>query len=208
MTDARIQVEGETLDAAIATAEKTLGITSLLQLEYELDRDHFRKGADTVKIHAWKRQGEHLEAVGFAVEFVSGFLDRFGAPRAQFRFIEEQDKTILSFSAGDAGSLIIGRDGKNLDALQHVLTKSMIRRGIDYKVVLDVEEYRLRREDRIRAQAREACLRVLDDRRSLTMEPMNSYERRIVHLEVLKHEELKSRSVGHGKLKKLEIAPA
>ncbi len=208
MTDVRIQVEGETLDAAIAAAEKELGISSTFQLEYQFDREHFRKGADTVKIVAWRREGEHLDAVGFAIEFVSGFLERFGAPKGQFNFIEDSGKTVLSFSAGDAGSLLIGRDGKNLDALQHVLSKAMMHRGFDHKVVLDIEEYRMRREDRIRAQAREACFRVIDDGRPLTIGPMNSYERRLVHIEVRKHDELTSRSVGRGKLKKLEIAPA
>ena len=209
MTEDRIAVEGGSLNEALDNAGEALGVGSDHEFDFEYDKDHFRSGADTVRIFAWRRDPKLLEAVGFAREFVVGFLDRFGVEDARVRVIEEDEKVILSVNApGKEGNLLIGREGKNLDALQHVLTAAMVHQGSDLKAVIDVEEYRSRREDRIRDQAQGAIRDVLNYGDPVALEGLNSYERRIVHVEVKKHDNLRSRSVGNGKTKKLEIARA
>ena len=208
MDQERITVEGDDLNDALNSAIEALGVTGDHEFEYEFDKNHFRSGADTVRLFVWKKDPQMLQAVGFAHEFVLGFLERFGVEDGRVRVIEETDKVTLSVAApGKTGNLLIGREGKNLDALQHVLTASMVHHGYETKAVIDVEEYRSRREDRIRERARELCEDVLHSGESITVGPMNSYERRLVHMEVKQHEGLKSRSVGHGKMKDLEIAP-
>ncbi len=208
MDQERITVEGTDLNDALNRAIEALGVTGDHEFEYEFDKEHFRQGAATVRLYVWKKDPQMLEAVGFAHEFVLGFLDKFGVEDGRVRVIEEADKVTLSVAApGKTGNLLIGREGKNLDALQHVLTAAMVHQGHETKAVIDVEEYRSRREDRIRERAREVCEDVLHSGESISVGPMNSYERRLVHVEVKRHDGLKSRSVGHGKMKKLEIAP-
>jgi spoIIIJ-associated protein len=207
MGQEKIAIEGESLNDALDNACKELGVESDHEFEFEYDRQHFRSGASTVRIFAWKRDPQILEAVGFAHEFVVGFLQRFGVGDAHVRVIEEDEKVTLSVNApGQEGNLLIGREGKNLDALQHVLTAAMTHRGSNLKAVIDVEEYRSRREDRIRDQAQGAIRDVLNNGDLVSIGPMNSYERRLVHVEVKKHDNLRSRSVGDGKMKKVEIA--
>ncbi len=77
---------------------------------------------------------------------------------------------------------IIGRDGETLEAVQFLLNRLIQSKDKDApKVIVDCEHYRSMREDRIVQRVRELAERVRISGRSLQLEPMNSYERRIVH---------------------------
>src|SRR5438445_12256094 len=77
---------------------------------------------------------------------------------------------------------LIGRDGEMLDAIQFLLNRLLQARDKDAeKVIVDCEHYRSMREDRIVQRVRELADRVRITGRSLQLEPMNSYERRLVH---------------------------
>lgn len=201
----RIAVEGESLEAALRAARAELGVQGDHEFGYEFDREHFRSGADTVRIYVWPKDVDVMGATSYAMDFVHGFLERFGVENGQVKVDEQDGKTVLSLTVGDAGNILIGRDGKNLAALQHILTKALIHQGHDQKVVLDVEDYRARREDKLRDQAQSAIHAVRRDREIIELGPMNSYERRIIHLEVRKHDDVDSRSVGRGQFKTVEI---
>jgi len=79
-------------------------------------------------------------------------------------------------------SLLIGRHGQTLDAIQE-LTRMVVGRRLDQRVrvVVDVEDYRKRREARLAEQARELAERVRDGGQEEEFDPMNSYERKLVH---------------------------
>jgi spoIIIJ-associated protein len=79
-------------------------------------------------------------------------------------------------------ALLIGRHGQTLDAIQE-LTRMIVSRRLDerIRVIVDVEDYRKRREDRIEARAREAAQRALRTGREEELEPMNPFERKLVH---------------------------
>ena len=77
---------------------------------------------------------------------------------------------------------LIGRDGETLEAIQFLLNRLLQARDKDAeKVIVDCEHYRSMREDRIVQRVRELAERVRITGRSLQLEPMNSYERRLVH---------------------------
>jgi spoIIIJ-associated protein len=77
---------------------------------------------------------------------------------------------------------LIGRDGETLDAIQFLLNRLLQAKDKDAeKVIVDCEHYRSMREDRIVQRVRELAERVRITGRSLQLEPMNSYERRLVH---------------------------
>ena len=77
---------------------------------------------------------------------------------------------------------LIGRDGETLDAIQFLLNRLLQAKDKDVeKVIVDCEHYRSMREDRIVQRVRELADRVRITGRSLQLEPMNSYERRLVH---------------------------
>lgn len=82
----------------------------------------------------------------------------------------------------DDMALLIGRDGQTLDAIQE-LTRMVVGRRLDQRirVIVDVGDYRKQREGRLADQARELAERVLQTGQEEELEPMNSYERKLVH---------------------------
>jgi spoIIIJ-associated protein len=79
-------------------------------------------------------------------------------------------------------ALLIGRHGQTLDAIQE-LTRLVVGRRLDerIRVIVDVEDYRKRREQRLEARARDLAQKVLRSGREEELEPMNPYERKLVH---------------------------
>ena len=93
----------------------------------------------------------------------------------------EAGNIVLQIYTEESGRLI-GRDGETLEAIQFLLNRLVQAKDKDApKVVVDCEMYRSMREDRIVQRVRELAERVRITGRSLQLEPMNSYERRIVH---------------------------
>jgi spoIIIJ-associated protein len=94
----------------------------------------------------------------------------------------EAGNLVLQIYTEESGRLI-GRDGETLEAIQFLLNRLLQAKDKDAtgKVVVDCEHYRSMREDRIVQRVRELAERVRITGRSLQLEPMNSYERRIVH---------------------------
>lgn len=107
---------------------------------------------------------------------------------------------IIEVNGEDAGTLI-GHHGDTLDALQYLLNLAANRREDgekkDYvKVTLDIEGYRAKREETLRSLARKQAEKVLKNKKSIMLEPMNPYERRIIHSEVQFIEGVSTNSIG------------
>lgn len=103
---------------------------------------------------------------------------------------------------------IIGRRGETLDALQY-LTRLFVNRSEDNnkRVALNVGDYRSRREETLKALAKRQAQRVLKYSRSTALEPMNPYERRIIHTAIQEIEGVTSHSVGEGDRRRVVITP-
>lgn len=108
----------------------------------------------------------------------------------------------------DDYGIIIGRRGETLDALQY-LTSLAIKKSTDkyVRVTLNVGDYRAKREETLRALAIKNANYVVRSGRRYTFEPMNPYERRIIHTAVQEVEGATSRSVGNGMDRKVLIEP-
>ncbi len=109
---------------------------------------------------------------------------------------------------GDDLGILIGRHGETLAALQFVVNLVVGRRmGRWTRVVVDVEEYRMRRERTLRDIASRAADRVRRTRQTVTLEPMPSNERRIVHLTLQGDRFVSTHSIGEGEGRKVVISP-
>jgi len=109
---------------------------------------------------------------------------------------------------GDDLSLLIGRRGDTLEALQYIVRLIL---GNELKkpvpAVIDVEGYRARREQTLRRLARRMADQALERQRTLSLEPMPPNERRIIHLELRDNDRVKTESVGEGDRRKVTIIP-
>ncbi len=116
------------------------------------------------------------------------------------------DTLRVNLSGPDMG-IVIGKRGETLDALQH-LTSLVVNRGDNefLKVSLDAENYREKRNEALESLAHKLANKVVRTRRNTTLEPMNSYERRIIHSALQDHESVTTYSVGQGINRKVVIA--
>ena len=96
--------------------------------------------------------------------------------------VYEDKNAILLKVIGDDIAIIIGRRGETLDALQYITNLAVNKNSDTYKkVVIDVENYRIKREETLKRLAGRLAEKVIRTRKSVVLEPMNPYERRIIH---------------------------
>ena len=118
----------------------------------------------------------------------------------------ESGGPIIDLTGEDSG-LLIGRRGQTLQALQF-LVNLIVRRQFDgVRVVLDVENYRQRREASLREMASKIAERVAQTNRSITLEPMPPADRRIIHTCLTNHPRVSTESTGEGDSRKVTILP-
>lgn len=111
---------------------------------------------------------------------------------------------------GTGTGILIGHHGETLDAVQYLVNLAALRqskqKGGDYvKIVVDIENYRAKREETLRSLARRMAARAVKYKRNVFLEPMNAYERRIIHSELHSFENVSTHSVGADKNRKIII---
>ena len=121
-----------------------------------------------------------------------------------------EDGTRRITIVGDDASTLIGHHGDTLDALQYLANLACARKNIHgerdkSRVTLDIEGYRAKREETLRALARRMAAKALRNRRSVMLEPMTPYERRIIHSEIQGIEGVSTNSVGSDSNRKIVI---
>ena len=116
-----------------------------------------------------------------AKEFIDGLLEKMGIQGESFPTMGEENTLLVDIRGKDMGA-VIGRRGDTLDAIQY-LTSLSINRGREehIRVTLDTEGYRAKREESLNRLARKMAGKVLKYHKNMTLEPMNPYERRIIH---------------------------
>ena len=111
---------------------------------------------------------------------------------------------------GEDASILIGHHGDTLDALQYLANLASARKNANgerdkSRVTLDIEGYRAKREETLRALARKMAAKALRNKRSVMLEPMSAYERRIIHSEIQGIEGVSTNSVGSDNNRKIVI---
>ncbi|ADU76007.1 spoIIIJ-associated protein [Acetivibrio thermocellus AD2] len=121
--------------------------------------------------------------------------------------VEESEDTISLKIEGDDIGIIIGRRGETLDALQYLTSLVVNRSKEGYKrIVIDVENYRKKREETLIRLANRLADRVIKYKKNITLEPMNPYERRVIHSCLQNHKYVETYSVGEEPNRKVIIA--
>jgi len=122
---------------------------------------------------------------------------------------EGEATTPLAFDVmGDDLGILIGRRGQTLTCLQF-----MVRLIVGHQtktwvpIAVDVEGYRQRRSEKLRALAERLAERVITRKTPFTLEPMLAYERRIIHLALANHPDVTTESIGEGEARRVVIQP-
>ncbi len=110
--------------------------------------------------------------------------------------VSEQGGTVYVDITGEESGIIIGRRGETLDALQYITGLVVNKYGGRARVAIDVEDYRRKREDTLIALANRVAGKVVNYRKSITLEPMSPNERRIIHTALQDNRYVKTFSTG------------
>ena len=128
--------------------------------------------------------------------FIKGLLENMGS-NAVPHAVKREENSYHVERVGDDLGYLIGRRGDTLDAIQHLANYS-INRSVDgyIRINVDAEEYRAKREDSLRKYARKKAQQVLKNRRRTTLEPMNAYERHLIHSALQDMDNITTHSTG------------
>lgn len=176
-----IEISAKNVDDAITQATVQLGITSD-QLEYEvLDKGStgfLGIGSKNAVIKARKK----FSIDENVVEFLSSIFDAMKIEVEILAAVNEEEHIIEVELKGDDMGILIGKRGQTLDSLQY-LTNLAINKHSDeyYKVKIDTEDYRKRRKETLENLAKNIAYKVKRTKRPVSLEPMNPFERRIIH---------------------------
>ena len=130
-----------------------------------------------------------------ARDYLDGILKKMGLD-VELEAKDGDEGIVLSLK-GEGLGVVIGRRGETLDALQYLSSLVANREGGAYKrVSIDIGDYRQKREETLEALARKLAAQAVRTGRSVTLEPMNPYERRVIHSAVQEVEGATSRSIG------------
>lgn len=155
---------------------------------------------------------EHDAVLNTAEEVISKLIHHMGMVAQVSAHYDESDpadnRTIQVDVRGEDLSALIGRKAETLAAFQHVASLIVGKQTQQWvQVVVDVEGYRARREKQIRQLANRMADQVTKTGRKVTMEPMPSSERRVVHIELRGHPAVKTESTGEEPYRKVVILP-
>lgn len=200
---------GATLDEAKEAALKALGAPEDADVKYEvLERPQAKFlglfGGSPAKMKAYYEYEE--DPMAKAKDYVLTILKNLGVEDAEISIEADEEDVRISIECGDDYGSVIGRRGETLDAIQY-LTRLVINRGSDdfRRVSINVGNYREKRENTLRALAKKNAAKVRKYGRNVVLEPMNPYERRIIHTTVQEIEGVTSHSVGSDSDRKVVI---
>ena len=128
--------------------------------------------------------------------FIAGLLEKMGSDAVPHAWKENENTYKVDLVGDDLGYLI-GRRGDTLDAIQHLANYTVGRNTEGHiRINVDAEAYREKREDSLRRYARKKAQQVLKARRRTTLEPMNAYERHVIHAALQDMENITTHSTG------------
>ncbi len=200
-----VEKRGKTVEEAVNVALSELNVTKEnvdIQIVEEGNKGFLGIiGAKEAVVVVTKKNIAQMRAK----EFLGSVFNNMNL-EVQTNFDEEGNLLKIDLVGDDMG-ILIGRRGETLDALQY-LTSLVANKGDDeyMRVSIDTENYRKRREETLVRLAKKLADRVFKYRRSITLEPMNPYERRIIHSTLQNNKMVNTYSIGEDPNRKVVIA--
>ncbi|MCL2821022.1 MAG: protein jag [Oscillospiraceae bacterium] len=201
-----IEVQGRTEDEAIEAALEQLNMSrDDVSVEIvEQARSGFLGLKNTPAVVKVVYESQE-ERTGQVDSFLTGLFERMDV-EVNLDIKEEEDSINVILTGKEPGALI-GRRGETLDAIQH-LTNYVINRSVSgrVRINLDAENYRQRRNEALENLAAKTAGKVIKYRRNLTLDPMNAYERHVIHTALQDNGQVSTFSVGSEPNRRVVVA--
>lgn len=200
-----VEFKGKTKDEALMQASVELGVPST-DLEYEVVSEETKGflgiGSKPCIIKARRKKTfideirEYLESIFKAMDIET---------EIQIEFDETENVLSINLEGPEMG-ILIGKRGQTLDALQYIISLAVNKKSESYiRVKLDTENYRARRKETLENLAKNIAFKVKRSKRSFALEPMNPYERRIIHATLQNDKYVSTRSEGEEPYRKVIV---
>ena len=202
-------ITAKSVEEAVEKAVIELGAPSAEKIEYtvieEAKKGFLGLGATEAKISASYTLGGEAEAIAFVQKLLADM-----SIEAEVSMSDGENGEKRISVVGESAAILIGHHGETLDSVQYLANlaanKKVNGKKEDYvKITVDVEGYRAKREETLRALARRMASKVLKYKKSVMLEPMNPYERRIIHSEIQNIEGVSTNSIGSENNRKIVI---
>lgn len=145
---------------------------------------------------------------GETVEYIKSIVLSLGMTECNIKEMSNEEEIYFELDCGDDYGIIIGKRGETLDAIQYLARMIANKGNQSYKrVAINVGNYRAKREETLKILARKTATKAVRQGRSISLEPMNPYERRIIHTAVQEIEGATSHSIGSDLDRRVVIAP-
>lgn len=203
-----VEFKGKTLDEALMQASVELGCAST-DLEYNVVSEGSTGflgliGSKPFVISARKKKTfvddvrEYLETLFKAMDIQADIKIEFN----------ETDNLLDIDVEGPEMGILIGKRGQTLDALQYLISLAVNKKSDSYiRVKLDTENYRARRKETLENLARNIAHKVKRTRKAVSLEPMNPYERRIIHSALQADKHVTTHSEGEEPYRRVVVTP-
>ncbi|MBL8994311.1 MAG: Jag N-terminal domain-containing protein [Spirochaetia bacterium] len=203
-----IDFEADTEKEAVQLALDSLGLTQDDITWESLQKE--KKGIfglgkkEKAKVRIFYKEKSEVNGLIENVKKVISLLD----PAAQIDVTSSEDnRYVLAVESADSSHLI-GKNGNNLHALQNIVNSMALKYDNKYRVLIDIDKYYARKEKSVLNQALDAAREVLRSGQPVLLQPMNPFERRLVHVELTKMKGIVTHSEGDGRIKKIRISSA
>lgn len=215
MSDNRTFIEmiAPTVDEAIADGLRELGLSrDAVDVEVLDQGDSVEGRRARVRLsikHEEQTEDETLQVARQALQDLLSKMRLQAHVVAQWgEATEGEERPLVLDVEGDDLSLLIGRRGETLAALQYIL-RLIVNKQLNTitNIIVDVESYKSRREEQLKRVAQRLAEQATQQKRTLSLEPMPANERRIVHLTLRDHPDVITESVGEGEFRKVTVVP-
>jgi spoIIIJ-associated protein len=198
-----LEMSGKTVQDAINSALEELGVERDavdVEIIEEGAKGLFGIGSKSAKVRVTVIETQPEDGV----DFLKSVFEKMNVD-VDIEKVEDEDSIQLKVTGKDSG-IIIGRRGETLDALQYLTSLVVNKKNENYKrVTIDIENYRQKREETLVKLAERLADRVVKYRRNVSLEPMNPYERRIIHSTLQNNKYVETYSVGEDPNRKVVI---
>lgn len=203
-----IEVSAKTVSEAITEACRKLGVTSD-RLEYEVIEEGSNGflgiGSKPALIKAAAKI-EQLSVEDSAKIFLNNVFSAMNMTVVVDVKYDEKENSVDVELSGDEMGILIGKRGQTLDSLQYLVSLVVNKDSEDYiRVKVDTENYRQRRKETLENLAKNIAYKVKRTRRSVSLEPMNPYERRIIHSALQNDKYVSTHSEGEEPFRKVVV---
>jgi spoIIIJ-associated protein len=201
-----IETTGKTVDEALLEASVALGTTAE-NIEYEFLDEGTSGFLGLNKKPAKIKAAVKATKLDRAAEFISDVLNVMGIKNEVKSSYDEAEMTMNFEIVGEDMGMLIGKRGQTLDSLQYLVSLVVNKESEDYiKVKLDTENYRERRKQTLENLAKNIGSKVKKSGKPVALEPMNPYERRIIHSALQDDKYVETHSEGEEPFRKVVIS--